>query len=129
MTKEQANAVPIGKLLSFFISNLGARVLGAIRRVREFKFALLDDGGLYNEALKGEEIMLQGVADLCLFEPDGLVVIDFKTDRINPGEEKKRAEHYAGQLDAYARALSRIFELPVKERILYFFETGQALLV
>jgi len=125
ITKEQADAVPIEKLLRFFTSALGQRVLRCERLEREFKFALLDDGGLYNEALAGEEVMLQGVADLCLLEPDGLVIIDFKSDRIKPGGEQERAGHYAGQLEAYSRALAGIFELPVKERFLYFFETDQ----
>lgn len=127
MRQEQAKAVPIEKILRFFTSALGQRVLRCEKVEREFKFALLDDGGLYNEVLAGEEVMLQGVADLCLLEPDGLVIIDFKSDRIKPGEEPERAKHYAGQLEAYSRALGKIFELPVKERFLYFFETDQIL--
>ena len=125
MDAEQAAAVPIGKILRFFRSELGHRVLACENTEREFKFAIMDDGERYNEALQGEEVMLQGVADLCLPESDGLVIIDFKSDRIKPGEERQRAEHYAGQIDSYSRALSRIFELPVKERFLYFFETDQ----
>ncbi len=126
MTKEQADAVPIEKLLRFFTSDLGARVLSAQRLEREFKFALLQDGALYSEALRGEEVMLQGVADLCLFEPEGLVVIDFKSDRITREEIHERAGRYAGQIEAYANALSEIFEKPVKERLLYFLEIDQA---
>lgn len=40
--------------------------------------------------------------------------------------ERERAEYYRGQLDAYSRALSRIFELPVSEHIVYFFATDTA---
>ncbi len=68
----------------------------------------------------------QGVTDCCLVEPDGLVILDFKSDRVRPGEETERAQTYRGQLDAYARALSRIFGLPTKRRILWFFATDTA---
>ena len=78
------------------------------------------------EALAGEKILLQGVTDCCLIELDGLVILDFKSDRLRPGAEHERAEYYRGQLDAYSRALSRIFELPVSERIVYFFATDTA---
>ena len=54
------------------------------------------------------------------------VILDFKSDRLRPGAECERAEYYRGQLDAYSRALSRIFELPVSERIVYFFATDTA---
>ena len=58
-------------------------------------------------------------------EPEGLVVLDFKTDRItdNPAE---KAARYAIQVRAYAAALTRIFSLPVRETILYFFDCDQA---
>ena len=40
----------------------------------------------------GEELLLQGVVD-CAFEtPDGLVVVDFKTDRVTPQQQSQRAE-------------------------------------
>ena len=49
--------------------------------------------------------------------------MDFKTDRIKPGQEREAGEKYRPQLDAYADALSRIFALPVTEKLLYFFAT------
>ena len=64
--------------------------------------------------------MLQGVVDCFWLEPDGIVLVDFKTDKTPYGPEE-RAAHYAPQLRAYARALSRMYGLPVKEKILYFF--------
>lgn len=123
LTEEQAEAVPPVKLLRFFQSELGQRVLAAEKPVREFKFSVLEDGGQYDAELAGEQLLLQGVTDCCILEKDGLVILDFKSDRVKEGEEAERAEHYRGQMEAYSRALSRIFNLPVKERILYFFAT------
>ena len=91
---------------------------------REYRFALLVDGGIYDPSAAGEELLLQGVAD-CVFETErGLVVVDFKTDRVTGPELPQRAETYRPQLAAYAAALEKILEKPVTERILYFFAAG-----
>ena len=53
------------------------------------------------------------------------MIVDFKTDRI-AGNLKEKAARYAPQLAAYAAALTRIFECPVRESILYFFDCDRA---
>lgn len=123
---EQFRAISVEKLYRFFQSDLFRRMRSAKKLIREFKFSLLEDASYYDPALAGEKILLQGVTDCCIIEEDGLVVLDFKSDRIDPGREALRAEFYRGQLDAYSRALSRIFSMPVKERILWFFATDKA---
>ena len=126
LTPEQARAVDAEKILRFFRSELGRRVLSAKTVKREFKFSVLMDAGDYFPEAAGEKILLQGVTDCCLIGEDSVTVIDFKTDRIRPGGEAQRAEHYRGQLEGYAAALSRILEKPVREKILYFFATDTA---
>ncbi len=123
LTPQQLEAVKPEKLLRFFESETGRLVRSAAQVVREFKFSVLDDAAVYSPELAGEQVLLQGVTDCCVIEPDGLTILDFKSDRIAAGGELERAAYYRGQLDAYSRALSRIFDLPVKRRILYFFAT------
>ncbi len=77
---------------------------------REYRFTVLMDAKDYDPAALGEDaILLQGVVD-CWFEtPDGIVVVDFKTDHVQTDEEVARhAELYRGQLAAYSLALSRV---------------------
>lgn len=126
LSPEQVSAVSVDKLLRFFRSELFQRIQRAKKVVREFKFTLLEDASHFDSALEGEQILLQGVTDCCIIEEDGLTVLDFKSDSILPGQEPCRGEYYRGQLDAYSRALCRIFSMPVKERILYFFATDSA---
>ncbi len=76
--------------------------------MREFKFSVLDDGANYDPALEGEEILLQGVTDCCLIELDGLVILDFKSDRLRPGAERERANTIAVSLMPTA-ARCRVF--------------------
>ena len=126
LTPQQAEAVPPAKLLNFFQSPVGRRVLCSERVVREFKFSVLEDAARYDPALEGEQVLLQGVTDCCILDPDGLTILDFKSDAVKTDGERERAEYYRGQLDAYSRALSKIFARPVKKRILWFFATDTA---
>lgn len=124
LTEQQIDAVAPETLWAFFSSELGERVRTAENIVREFKFSVFMDAGVLDPEAKGEQVMLQGVTDCCILEPDGFTVIDYKTDRVAPGEEARLADYYRGQLEAYGTALSRVFGLPVKQRLLYFFATG-----
>lgn len=126
LTEQQLMAIPPEKILRFFTSQLGQLVLSAEHVVREFKFSVLEDAAVYDDALRGEQVLLQGVTDCCIVEPTGLTVLDFKTDHVVQGREEEQAEFYRGQLNAYGRALSKIFALPIKARVLYFFATDTA---
>ena len=124
LSPKQAEAVPPERLYAVFTGPLGEQIRQAGQVIREFKFSILVDAGLYFGADgAGEQILLQGVTDCCLICGGGLTVIDFKTDRVAPGGEREAGEKYRPQLDAYSLALSRIFRLPVRRRILYFFAT------
>ena len=124
LTAEQAASLDIPALVRFLSSPLAERIRRSRQVWREYRFALLVDGGIYDLSAAGEELLLQGVAD-CVFETErGLVVVDFKTDRVTGPELPQRAETYRPQLAAYAAALEKILEKPVTERILYFFTAG-----
>ena len=86
--------------------------------------------GLYGgniDDLSGDKILLQGVVD-CWFEtPDGITVVDFKTDYIRDAQDiADHAARYRTQLYAYSRALERILEKPVIRRVLYFLSPGES---
>ena len=124
LTPAQAQSVNESQILELFAGTFGRRILSA-ETVREFKFSILTDAGEYVPDAAGEQIMLQGVVDCFWREAEGLVIVDFKTDRIH-GNLHRRAADYTPQLNAYAQALSRIYAMPVKAKYLYFFDAGQA---
>jgi len=126
ITPQAAEAVNAASIWAFFGSPLGRRVLAAEHLRREFKFSLLVPAETLLGMGGGEEILLQGVVDCYLEEPDGLVVIDFKTDYVPPGDLKAKAGAYGPQMAAYAYALKRITGRPVKEALLYFFNAGES---
>ncbi len=123
LTAQQAAAVDCAMVARFLASPLAQRIRDARQVWREYRFTLLTDAALYDPRAAGEELMLQGVVD-CTFETTaGLVVVDFKTDRITPSQQPQRAEGYRPQLEAYALALGQVLEKNVSEKLLYFFHT------
>lgn len=127
LSEEQAKAVDCGKLAAFLTSPLAQRIRESEQVWREYPFALLLPATLYDPQMDpAEEMLLQGVVDCCFATENGLVIVDFKTDRIRPGEEEERSQVYRPQLDAYAKAISTVLERPVCEKVLYFLHTGQS---
>lgn len=127
LSPQQAEAVSPEKIYVIFAGPVGVLIRQADRVIREFKFSLLSDASDYCRGVEGEKLMLQGVTDCCLIKDGKITVIDFKTDRLQPGQEAHAAEKYRPQLEAYSSALSRIFALPVTEKLLYFFSTDTAI--
>ena len=125
LTQQQEEMINTGELAALFQSPLGRRLAACSQVLREFKFSILESGEAMDAALKEEQILLQGVVDCALIEEDGITVVDFKTDRVTEETVLSRAQHYAPQVEAYANALARIFERPVKEKLLYFFKLGK----
>lgn len=76
-----------------------------------------------------EQILVQGIIDVFFEEDGGLVLVDYKTDYVEKGEEEKLIDRYQRQLWYYARALERVRNLPVKEAYIYSFRLGKALRV
>ena len=96
---------------------------------REFSFSLLRPAGEVFPGAGEDELLLQGVVDCCFVEDGGLVVVDYKTDRVSASGAAARAERYRGQLECYAWAMERITGLKVRERLVYFLRPGLAVRV
>ena len=125
LTREQGSLVQPGTIYPFFSTEIGKKLRSGTEYLREFKFSILDDGEKYGNGLEGEQVLLQGVVDCALLEPDGITVLDFKTDRVDENTLPQAVERYRLQLDTYAEALERIYQRPVKEKYLYFFHLSQ----
>ena len=122
ITREQGQLVDCRKIARFFESDLGKKLQSGKHVLREFKFSILDDAEKYAPGLAGEQVLLQGVVDCALVEGDGITIIDFKTDRVTEETIGHTAMSYSAQVETYADALSRIYGLPIKEKLLYFFQ-------
>ena len=127
LTQREKEAVDAQAIYKLFSSPLGQRMQNADFVKREFKFSLLCATEELLGRAKGEKVLLQGVVDCCIAEGGKLTVIDYKTDHVRTEAEiQSRSEFYAGQIQTYAAALSRIFNMEVAECILYFLTPGVA---
>ena len=122
LSPRQASIVDFKKIANFFSSAIGKKLRQAAEVLREFKISVLQDA----ENLPGEKILLQGVVDCAIIEPDGITVIDFKTDRVRNCDVDLLVRRYRPQVEAYAMAISRIYEKPVKKTLLYLFDADMA---
>ena len=125
LNSRQARAVRPELIVALMNSETGKRILNADILHREFKFSLLVKASELFETDADESILLQGVVDCCIEEPDGLVIIDYKTDNVRSRDQiEERAAVYQNQLKAYSLALERIFGKKVKQTVLYFLMAG-----
>ena len=128
LSQEQADAIDLCALKQFLESELAETLRGAKGIQREFPFMrLIDAKTLDKNAGDGEQVLLQGVIDCFYEDHNGLVVIDFKTDRVFTEELlKERVENYRTQLETYSKSLEIIFEKPIYRKILYFLSVSKA---
>lgn len=133
LSQEMADCIRPRDILAFLQCESGRRMADAAKSGKLYKeqpFVLgVDADEIYQERkskTKGqnpaetqETILVQGIIDVYFEEEDGLVLLDYKTDRVNSAEELK--EKYHAQLDYYAQALEKLRDKPVKEKIIYSF--------
>jgi ATP-dependent helicase/nuclease subunit A len=132
LTEQQAQSVDIAMIRRFLDSPLGSRLLAAGSVNREVPFNMeIPCGELYRDrrdgAWKDETILLQGVIDCYFEEPDGIVLLDYKTDYVPDGKTEMIRDRYRLQIGYYARALELLTGRRVKERFIYLFRSGEVL--
>ena len=125
--KEAAECVKAYDIFRFLETSSGKRMKKAAKSQKLWKeqpFVLgIDAKELYPKEEDGELILVQGIIDAYFEEEDGLVVLDYKTDRVRKAEEL--VEKYQEQLRYYAKALEQMTGKKVKEKIIYAFSLGK----
>ena len=125
--KEAAECVKAYDIFRFLETSSGKRMKKAAKSQKLWKeqpFVLgIDAKELYPEEKDGDLILVQGIIDAYFEEEDGLVVLDYKTDRVRKAEEL--VEKYQEQLRYYAKALEQMTGKKVKEKIIYAFSLGK----
>lgn len=128
LTENEASSVDVECINGFFRSESGIRAVRAARKgllVKEQPFNLMSERG-------GERIIIQGIIDCYFREGDEIVLLDYKTNRIDPlksfDEESERLSGlYGEQMHLYKTALEEATNLKVKNTYLYLMSVGKAL--
>ncbi len=121
ISEAEYNAVNKEAIAAFVKSELFKRIKNSSQVKREFKFITkVGAGYLYDDIkpeLKDEQIVLQGAIDCLFFENEEIIVVDFKTDKVN--NESILIERYKKQIDVYAFVCEKIFGKKVQQKIIY----------
>lgn len=108
---------------TFLSSSLGDCFKKAYREKRLFRekhfMRALPYHSLFPERTEEDEVLLQGIIDAFIVEDDGIILVDYKTDRVKSEEELR--ERYRKQIMLYSDALEAILGKRVKRRVLYSF--------
>ena len=123
LTEEYAKAVSLPKILNFLEQELAYRMWRAREQgllYREQPFVLgIDAKRLDPDLPEGEKVLIQGIIDVFFIEDGEIVLLDYKTDVIDSLEALWN--RYNVQIQYYEEALTKLMQMPVKERILYSF--------
>ena len=126
ITEETGKMIRVKDFLSFFDTSARKRMAESARCGKLYKeqpFVLGVPASELYEQKTEEWILVQGIIDVYFEEEDGLVVLDYKTDRVS--DEKELVNKYHAQLDYYAKALEQLTEKKVKEKLIYSFALGK----
>lgn len=123
MNKLQVKSVNLRDISTFVQSDIGKRAASAVnsgRARREQPFVFEYEGQL-----------IQGIIDMYFEEYGELVLIDYKTDRVDKSTagEQELVKRYAIQLDYYAKALAQLTGKCVKKKIIYSFALEKGIIV
>ena len=123
LTEEYAQAVSLPKIRHFLEQELAYRMWRAFEQGllhREQPFVLgIDAKRLDQDLPEGEKVLIQGIIDVFFIENGEIVLLDYKTDVID--SLQALWNRYSVQIQYYEEALTKLLQLPVKERILYSF--------
>lgn len=116
VTQEMIELASMKKLIDFIKSSVTLRMARAD-----------ENGDLFREkpfVMDHEGVLVQGIIDVFWLEEDKIVVLDYKTDKVQKAEELKT--RYETQLHLYADALCRIFSTKERriesaEKLIYSF--------
>lgn len=150
LSSEEAGKMPVNKFITFLNSPLADRIRKAEANgqfYREKQFMILVNAKDINADKYGEseeKVPVQGVIDAMFIEDGEIVILDYKTDRVDTAAlkpdvaatgtssigngqlegdtpEDRLIKLYKTQLDLYAQAAERLLGRKVKEKLLYSF--------
>lgn len=130
LTGKEAVVIDIQAIEQFLLTELARKIKSGSKIAREVPFTyMLDAPEVYQgyQGLEKEKVLIQGVIDCLVHTNDGLIIVDYKTDKIKDRsvtDETIRtlADRYRVQLGLYKVAIEHIMQKKVKETYLYFFD-------
>ncbi len=120
LSQEEAEKINIENIYVFLNSDFAKKIKKSQKIYKEKPFFMKIKAKEFLKESENEEILVQGVIDL-YFENDdnNLILVDYKTDYLNPTEEDKLINKYKMQLELYKEALEGATNKKVSEVYIY----------
>lgn len=124
ISQNEKEAIDAKKIYEFTKSNIWQEMKNAkdVQRERPF-YINIPAKEVYNKDIE-EDILVQGIIDLYYITNENkIVLVDYKTDRIN--KEEELVERYKIQLDIYKRAIEKSLNRKIDEVYIYSTHLGK----
>lgn len=124
LSEDEIRRINYKKLIGFIKSSVADRmskaaIAGKLYKEKPFVFGSDAKALFGDENASDEMILVQGIIDVFFEEEDGIVLLDYKTDRVD--EEEELVLRYEKQLQLYKSAIEKAYNVPVKEVLIYSF--------
>ena len=123
-TEKEAECIDREKIRAFFNGEIFSLINSADKVMRESRFIYEMPASEIDKNIQSDEhVTVQGVADCVLIKDEKIIVIDYKTDRIN--DEAEFIAKYYAQLRLYAMAMNNTYGYPVTDCFIYSFNLNR----
>lgn len=126
---KQAESLDTEKLANFIGSDIIGKALQSEEYFREYQFTVNIPAYMAEDNIAEEHrdypVILQGSVDLVICENDGIIIVDYKTDRI--GDILELKARYQKQLLLYKNAVEQSTGKPVKSCLIYSVHLNESL--
>ena len=129
LSEQEAASIDPEKVRRFLTSTIVTDALNSQEYYREYRFTVNIPASMADEdvpdEIKDYPVILQGSVDLAIENKDDIIVVDYKTDKVNDVNELSR--RYRKQLMLYKEALHQTFSKPVSKCLIYSIYLGEVL--
>ena len=120
ITKLEADSINVNKLLQYTKSDLWLDLKNATAVYKEQPFYLNIKASEMYEGASDDDILVQGIIDLYYINKNGeIVLVDYKTDYVEQGNEQELIDKYKKQLEIYQRAIEQSMNKKVAKKYIY----------
>ena len=125
--KEEAESINLNVILKYVESDLYKELETAKEVHKETPFYMeISADRLNEEYSKNDKILVQGIIDLYFINNnDELILVDYKTDYVEKGEEQKLVQRYKEQLEIYKESLEKSLGRKVDKVFIYSTYLGK----
>lgn len=130
LTDAEKDAIDKQRILEFTKTDLFKRIGTAKKVFKEKPFYINIPANTLYETDREDFVLVQGIIDLYFIdENDKIVLVDYKTDFVDAGNENELIEKYKGQLMLYKQAIEEALNKQVDEVYIYSVFLNKTLLI